>query len=291
VIVAGRGNLGRSLAPALKRSGHHVQLVSARTGLERLIKSLRSQPDATVFLTVPDRAVASFANRLSAAGALVPASVAFVHTSGALGLEPLSALAGRHPVGSFHPLQSFPAPRPPAAFQGIVVAVDASYAPLRRRLARLARDLGARPRYVTDEQRVLYHAAGVMASNFLVVIAAEAVRLLELIGWTESEAVAGLVPLMEGALAETATRRPTAALTGPIRRGDAETVLRHLQTLDAPATRRGRLRRPPVADVYRMLGTIALEIAKQAGLDPAAAERVRRALTRKAAATRRSGRR
>ena len=199
--------------------------------------------------------------------------LSFVHVSGALGLDALGALSG-NPVGSFHPLQSFPAPRDPSAFRGITVAIDASKPLLRRRLARLARDLGARPKHVTDRERVVYHAAAVFASNFVDVVFAEAVRQLEKIGWSERESVTALLPLIEGAVANIRSSGPVKALTGPIRRGDAETVTRHLSALDNP-------------DLYRMLGLVALEIAIEAGLDPAAAERTRRALTRKVAATRR----
>jgi predicted short-subunit dehydrogenase-like oxidoreductase (DUF2520 family) len=71
-------------------------------------------------------------------------------------------------------------------------------------------------------------------------------------------------------------RGVVAALTGPVRRGDVNTVERHLASLSGPA-----------ADLYRMLGLIALEIAVEAGLEPAAAERMQRALTEKTAATRR----
>ncbi len=205
-----------------------------------------------------------------------PGELAIVHVSGALGLDVLDALTG-NAVGSFHPLQSFPAPRDPSAFRGITVAVDASTRALERRLARLARDLGARPRHVGDAERVLYHAAAVYASNYTDVVFAEAVRLLTEIGWSETEGVAALMPLAEGALANIGRRGPVGALTGPIRRGDAETLERHLTALDRP-------------DLYRMLGLVALDIAKEAGLQPAAAERTRRALTRKVAATRRRGR-
>jgi predicted short-subunit dehydrogenase-like oxidoreductase (DUF2520 family) len=238
-----------------------------------------------VFLTVPDGAIASLAGELGAAGD-VPKTVAFVHCSGALGLSVLGALGAQHPIGSFHPLQSFPEPRAPEAFQGSLVGIDASGEALRRRLERLARDLGAKPRRVDEPDRVVYHAAAVFASNYLVALAAEAVDLLGTIGWSEREATEGLVPLMKGALAEVARRGPSAALTGPIRRGDVETVTRHLEALARldSAAPRGRGRR---ADLYRMLGEIALQIARSEGLDPAAAGRVKRALTRDVAATRR----
>jgi predicted short-subunit dehydrogenase-like oxidoreductase (DUF2520 family) len=253
-----------------------VRLVQARGGVPSLVRGLRSRPGSIVFLTVPDGALATLARDIARADA-APPSVAFVHCSGALGLGVLGALQYQHAVGSFHPLQSFPKPRPPDAFRGSLVGIDASTAVLRRRLERLARDLGAKPRSVAEAERVIYHAAAVFASNYLVALAGLAVELLETIGWSERDAVAGLIPLMEGALAEVARLGPTQALTGPIRRGDVDTVARHMEGLAG-----GR-----AADLYRMLGQIALEIATDAGLEPAAAGRVKRALTRKVAATRR----
>jgi len=199
-----------------------------------------------------------------------------VHVSGALGLGALDLLRDHHAVGSFHPLQSFPAPREPGAFRGITIAVDASSPVLMRRLRALARAIGASPKQVVDRDRVLYHAAAVYASNFVDVVVAEAVRQLGEIGWSERDATRALLPLVEGAVAGIRERGPVRALTGPIRRGDAETVKRHLEALDRQA-----------AQTYRMLGSIALEIALEAGLEPAAAGRVQRALTEKSAATRR----
>jgi predicted short-subunit dehydrogenase-like oxidoreductase (DUF2520 family) len=268
-----------------------VRLVSARIGLPKILRTIEPGPGgAVVFLTVPDDAVAEVAARLAAGGAAIPDRVAFAHASGALELGALAPLRGRHPVGSFHPLRSFPEPSPPEAFRGIVIAVDASSAVFLRALARLARDLGAKPARVEDSRRALYHAAAVFASNYVVALLGEAVGLLERAGWTEEEAVRGLVPLAQGALANVTRRGPTAALTGPIRRGDAETVTRHLAALAELDGRSERQPGPRVGDVYRMLGQVGLEIAQQAGLEPAAAERTRRALTRKVAATRRRSR-
>jgi predicted short-subunit dehydrogenase-like oxidoreductase (DUF2520 family) len=198
---------------------------------------------------VPDDAVLPTAGALALAGRPVPESAAFVHLSGALPLGALEPLRTTHLVGSFHPLQSFPEPRAPTSLRGIVVAVDASGPALLRRLNALARAVGARPKRVGDGQRVLYHAAAVFASNYVDVLLGEGVQLLRSAGWSEKEATAGLLALTEGTL--------LAAFSGP------------------------------VADIYRMLGLIALEIAKEAGLEPAAAERMHRALTEKTAATRR----
>lgn len=225
-----------------------------------------------MFLAVPDGAVTDVAKRI--ARTRPAGGTAFVHVSGALGLDALAPLAADHEVGSFHPLQSFSGPRPPEAFAGVTVAVDASASRLERRLAQLARDIGARPRHVGDEERVLYHAAAVFASNFVVAVVFEAARILRAAGWPGDEAEKALVPLVEGAVANLKAEGAVKALTGPIRRGDAETVERHL---NAVADR----------ELYRKLGLIALEIAQQAGLEPAAAERTRRALTRNVAATQR----
>lgn len=242
-----------------------------------------------IFLTVPDDKVAAVAARLAALGESIPGSAAFVHASGALDLRVLALLRRRHSVGSFHPLRSFPEPGPPEAFRGIVIGVDASSESLRRVLNRLARDLRAKPKRVDDAQRAVYHAAAVFASNYVVTLLAEAIRLLRDSGWTEKEAVQGLVPLADGAIANIRRSGPTAALTGPIRRGDAETVTRHLVALAERDAHAGP-GSPRKTDLYRMLGKVALEIAKEAGLKPAAAEQTRRALTRKVAATRRRSR-
>jgi predicted short-subunit dehydrogenase-like oxidoreductase (DUF2520 family) len=233
-----------------------------------------------IFLTVPDDAVATVASRLAAQGERIPATVSFVHASGALELGALEPLRGRHAVGSFHPLRSFPEPGPPEAFRGIVIGVDASGAPLRRVLNRLARDVGAKPKRVDDAPRAVYHAAAVFR-QLCRGVAGGGRRL-----WSApvDRRRSCSVLRTTGAVANVRKRGPVAALTGPIRRGDAKTVARHLGAL---AAERGGARR---TGLYRMLGNVALEIAQQAGLKPAAAEQTRRALTRKVAATRRRSR-
>ena len=264
----GRGNLGRSLQRAFRAAGHVTSLLPGRTGFTK------PPSFGIVFLAVPDQAVENVAATIAR---LEPSPrLSFVHVSGALGLSALNALRD-HPVGSFHPLQSFPAPRDPEAFRGITVAVDASTPALLRRLRALARAVGARAKHVDDSQRALYHAAAVFASNYVDVVLAKAVELLQEAGWSEKEAIEGLLPLAEGAISNVRDRGPVAALTGPVRRGDVKTVERHLLAL----------RWAPVEDLYRMLGLIALEIAVEAGLEPAAAGRMQRALTEKSAATRR----
>ena len=238
--------------------------------------AFKSPPEGIVFLAVPDAVIGEFAARVAATD---PApAVSFVHLSGAMTLDVLAPLSSGHAVGSFHPLQSFPFAREPEAFRDITIAVDASTPALLRKLQRLARELGARPRKVAAEERVLYHAAAVYASSFVLATFREGVRQLVRIGWSEQDATRALLPLLDGVVANIRRKGVLRSLTGPIRRGDADTVKRHIEALDRP-------------DPYRILASIALEIAREAGLDPAAADRVRRALTRDVAATRRRLRR
>jgi len=228
------------------------------------------------FLAVPDPAVAAAA---AAFAARLPAGVAIVHTSGSLGLAVLDAAraAGR-PTGSFHPFQSFPIVRPPEAFAGSFIAVDAGDDELSRRLFQLARDIGGSPRRVPDEQRALYHVAAVLSSNLMLGLVGTAAGVLESMGWTEEESLAALVPLLSGVIGNLASQGLGGALIGPIRRGDPDTVRRHLEELD----RRGL---EEAARVYRILAIATLDLALATGLDPAQGEQIRVALTGRPAAT------
>ena len=242
-----------------------------------------------LFLAVPDSAVRDMAARVADLGP--PPGLSVVHVSGALGLDALNPLRD-HATGSFHPLQSFSAPREPEAWRGITVAVDASTPALLAHLKRLARGVGAKPKHVTDDQRVLYHAAAVFASNYVIASVAEGVNLLEELGWERADAEGALIPLVEGVVANLGRQGVVKALTGPIRRGDTATVRRHLEALRKPRSPSGPSGHLPIngeepSQLYRMLGVVALGVAREAGLDPAAAERTRRALTRNVAATRR----
>src|ERR1700716_2581744 len=72
LFVAGRGNLGRTLATALNAAGYPALLTPARRGLPGLLRSLESLPNAMVFLAVPDDALSIFAGRLAEAGSRIP---------------------------------------------------------------------------------------------------------------------------------------------------------------------------------------------------------------------------
>jgi len=277
VVVLGRGRLGRSLAAALRAAGVTAAL---EPGRERHPGS-PLDPNALVVLAVPDGAVPALAVSLAGA-AETAAGAAAVHLSGALGLDALSPLAALgHPVGSFHPLQPFPVERPPAAFHGSLVGVDASDPGLLARLEALAAALGARPRRVRDEQRAAYHAAASLAANLLVALADQSRLVFRSIGWADADALDAVRSLMRGSLEALDAVGLPEALSGPMRRGDAGTVARHVAALASVTVPGARVR--PMA-VYRVLGRAAVDVAVQCGLEAEAAARMDDALAAHTAA-------
>ena len=132
---------------------------------------------------------------------------------------------------------------------------------------RLARAIGLRPFQLQAEHKLLYHAGAVFASNYFVVVEAMAEQLLRQAGMSEADAWAALRPLVRGTLDNLVREGPLKALTGPVLRGDTETLTRHLQVLPGDA-----------ADLYRGLAAAALELARRRGLDAASADAVTRAL-------------
>jgi predicted short-subunit dehydrogenase-like oxidoreductase (DUF2520 family) len=218
---------------------------------------------ALVFLAVPDPVVPALAARIATARAKL------VHVSGALTLE---ALAPARRRGAFHPYQSFPAERPPAHFQGAVIGIDASDEELLEELGTLAQRIGGRPRVVTDEQRPLYHASAVFASNYVVALGHVAAQVLEAAGWHRDEAVEAVVPLLAGVARNLQDLGLEGSLIGPIRRGDPATLARHIEALTAAGLE-------PEVELYRKLGLAALDLALEAGLEPEKAGQIKKALT------------
>jgi predicted short-subunit dehydrogenase-like oxidoreductase (DUF2520 family) len=284
LTILGRGRVGRSLAGALRGAGLEVALEPAREMSAGWVDRLRQPPYGLVVLAVPDGAISELAATLAAAR--LPTELAFAHVSGGQGLTALAPLARRgHQVGSLHPLQPFPAERPPSAFAGILIAVDASAPELLGRLEALARRVGGRPRRVRERERAAYHAAAVLAANDLVALAAQSSLAFQAAGWSPGDALSAVLSLMDGALSTLAAVGIPQALSGPVRRGDAETIARHVAALAAITVSGARAQ--PV-EVYRLLGLAATDLAVACGLDAPAARRVERALTDRQPGTTRS---
>jgi predicted short-subunit dehydrogenase-like oxidoreductase (DUF2520 family) len=128
---------------------------------------------------------------------------------------------------------------------------------------------------LTDEWRPLYHAAAVMASSYLVVLAAQAVEMLHAAGWSRPDALQGLLPLMRGTLDNLGAQGLPGGLSGPMRRGDAETVRRHVQAIESTPGLE-----PETAAIYRLLGRAAIGLAAGTGLPEADVRELERAVAR-----------
>jgi predicted short-subunit dehydrogenase-like oxidoreductase (DUF2520 family) len=208
VTIVGAGRLGRALAEALRASGMPV------TG--PLGRGATPEDADAVLLCVPDAEIAG-------AAALVPPGTPVGHCSGATGLDVLTG----HDAFSLHPLMTVTTQTTADAFAGAGAAV-AGTSPAMLDLARgLATRLGMRPIEIAPADRAAYHAAASIASNFLVTLEAAAERLAATVGMERAD----LVPLVRATVDNWARLGPERALTGPVARGDEETVARQRQAV------------------------------------------------------------
>jgi predicted short-subunit dehydrogenase-like oxidoreductase (DUF2520 family) len=213
---------------------------------------------SVVLVTVQDSQLAAALAELEAAG-LAPGTVV-LHASGSA--YPVQAIRRLrelgHPVGTFHPLVPIPRPdRAPALMRGAWVGVDGDPEAVRAATT-LAAAAGARLLAIPSYGRAAYHAAAVMASNFPTVLAGLAASLMHSVGVDESSARAAVRHLMRAAVTNLAEAEPDVALTGPITRGDVDTVASHLAVLAAS---------PELDAVYRALSLAAIPMAAVQGTD------------------------
>ncbi|HYF64442.1 MAG TPA: DUF2520 domain-containing protein [Herpetosiphonaceae bacterium] len=264
--IVGAGRLGSALARSLHAAGYPLRGISSRPGehATRLAGALGvpllapadllGQADL-VFLAIPDDALADW---VAANGASPPgrSGAAIVHCSGATPAAVLEPLARRGwQIGGCHPLAPF-ASRDGAVPAGITWAIEAAE-PARSSLRRLVESLSGAPIDLRPEDKVLYHAAAVLAANFAVTLAARAVDVLGLCGIAPEPALAALLPLLRGNLENLGRVGLPAALTGPLSRGDWGTVERHLAALDERAPDIAALYRAGVAATTPLLGSVA----------------------------------
>jgi predicted short-subunit dehydrogenase-like oxidoreductase (DUF2520 family) len=217
VKVIGRGRVGSAVAARLR---------------EREVEACGETADV-VLLCVPDRAIAEVAAGL-ARGPWI------AHTSGA---TPLAALDPHVRRFSVHPLQTFTHERGPEQLDGAYAAVSGESAEALDTGFVLARSLGLEPFALDDAGRALYHAGAVFASNYLVTLQRAAAELFE----AASAPPAALEPLMRRTIDN------GFALTGPIERGDVETVEAHLRAI--------RARRPQLEQLYATLARATQQLA------------------------------
>jgi predicted short-subunit dehydrogenase-like oxidoreductase (DUF2520 family) len=208
--IVGRGRMGGALASALENAG-----VPVRGPLGR---DADSSDAALVLLCVPDR-------EIGAAAAAIPPGPIVGHVSASASLD----LLAPHERFALHPLLSVVGGG--AKFAGATCAVDGSTPRALGVAEELARRLGMRWCVVSPEKRALYHAAASIASNYLITIESVAERLAKEVGLDR----AALIPLVRGSFEQWQELGARAALTGPIARGDEETVGRQRAAVAAAA--------------------------------------------------------
>lgn len=270
--VIGPGRVGTALGMALDRAGYQIVAVVGRSrgGIDGFVRRLPAARPTTaagasrqaelVVVCVGDDTLVDVVRQVAAADAVTEGS-RWVHTSGGYGVDVLEPvrLAGAA-VAACHPAQTFPDPDTGlAALPGTSWAVTADEANLGWARV-LITDLRGSPVTVPAGSRTLYHAGLTVGSNATATVVTLARDLLLGAGVTDPAQFLG--PLVTTS-ASNAARSGAAALTGPVRRGDAGTVARQLDEL--------RTVMPEAVDAYLALSRLALRHARRAGLDDAAA--------------------
>ena len=266
VGVVGAGRVGSALAAALGRAGHEIVAVSAvsDTSVRRARRNLpgvaiRPPPEVVaaadlVLLTVPDDVLPGLVTGLAATGAALEGRLV-AHASGRHGLAVLepAVRAGALPL-ALHPVMTFTGrPDDIDRLAGISFGVTAPDS-LRLAAEALVVEMGGEPVFIAEEHRGLYHAALAGAANHLVTLVVQAAGLLREAGVDEPARMLG--PLLEAAL-DNALELGDAALTGPVARGDADTVASHVRALRAAA--------PEALPAYLALARLTADRALAAG--------------------------
>ena len=261
LVIVGKGRVGRSLRRALRAADLDCGITSGLQPVQRTLK----RADALV-LAVPDGAIRETAVRI--AGGLRPGSCV-LHCAGSRAVEELDACrrAGAQ-IGAMHPMASFADARRPPDLRGttFIISGDSAAVAAGRRIATA---VGGRP-IDAPIHGPAYHALAALVAGGSVGFAHAVIPGLEQLGLSRRDAeraAAGLIATVAANIAAVGLPR---ALTGPVIRGDADTVAAHREALAALS--------PRVAAAYDAVSPLVLDCAIAAGLDPATTRRMRKAL-------------
>jgi predicted short-subunit dehydrogenase-like oxidoreductase (DUF2520 family) len=267
-FLIGAGPVATALAGALRLGGVPVLGLWARrsaqaraAGASAGVAAFSSAPPdllletQVVILAVRDRVIGEVAAMLVGTG-LIGKRHVLLHCAGAASARELlggvaAEVAG---IGTLHPLSAISDGKlAMRALRGTVFGVEGDEAG-RAAAGKLVAALGGVVLALDSNQMAAYHAAAALASNYLVATIDAAAAVLASAGVAPEKAAQALVPLAEGSLRNIAAQGTTSGLTGPVRRGDVETVRRHLKTLQD---------KPELAEIYRALAKRAVEIASR----------------------------
>ena len=273
VTVIGPGRMGGALAIALFHAGYIVDRFIGRDKkkLRNLGRHVLPRPTIDtfesasaidsdiIFITTPDPIIAGVANWLTRG---IQGKPVVFHVSGALSSGVLQPLAERGlSTGSIHPLLSVSSPTSGAdKFAGTFFCLEGGYKA--QKLAKeIVRRLGGKPFTIKTEVKPLYHLAAVMSSGHLVALADVSFSLMEKTGLSRQTARKILIPLIRSTVANLGKMETSAALTGPVSRGDISTVRRHIAILESLCLQ-------TEADTYLDLALRSIEIARRDKCSP-----------------------
>jgi predicted short-subunit dehydrogenase-like oxidoreductase (DUF2520 family) len=279
VLIVGAGQVGRGLFKAFRASGIdvlglHGHRPSAYTTSSGALPATIADANTIVVAVRDDQIDGVLADLINQRGnggkGKIASGTVVVHTSGGAEPELLPRLAEFGlSGGTFHPMVPFANPdRAPELLKRAWIGIDGDDQ-ARATSRRIAGHVGARTLEIPPGGKSRYHAAAVISSNFPVVLAAIASELLTSLGIPERSAQHAVHGLMEAAVSNIAEVPPTEALTGPVVRGETETVLRHLNAL------RGD---PDARAVYKRLSLVALAMAAERGVDQSKIDEMQRLL-------------
>jgi predicted short-subunit dehydrogenase-like oxidoreductase (DUF2520 family) len=270
----GAGSVGTALATALYDRGYKVaSVISSHARSAKALAKYVKAPNASdrledvsaltqvLFITTPDKAIGVTAADLAKRKDFSFSEMAFVHTSGALGSEALSPLRDRggH-VLCLHPIQLFPRGERPNALasrlSGIHFGLEGDDIGLAMG-KKLVRNLGGKPLLIRPELKVLYHVACVVASNYLVALMSLVEEVYCRLDLEGKKSVDVFRPLIRSTIESVARSSPSGALTGPIERGDVETIRLHLRELTRSA--------PYLIPFYTVMGMETIRLAVRKG--------------------------
>jgi predicted short-subunit dehydrogenase-like oxidoreductase (DUF2520 family) len=238
ISVIGPGKVGKALARVLSGNGHDVTLLGRNDA--------KSEFGELVFITTPDSEIIKVVQELSEMdhkGRII------LHTSGTLASDHLKLLKEKGAaVGCFHPIQSVTVKT--SSFEGSWFDIEGDEKAVQM-MKELASVLKIKTIEVSANQKQLLHVSAVMASNYLVTLTHLATQISKESGLEAEEIKQALLPLMESSLRNLYDLSPEDALTGPIQRGDVETVSKHVKLLKS---------NDKLLSIYKKLGLLTLEL-------------------------------
>lgn len=261
ITIIGPGRLGSALAHALNDTGYEIREiicgnnVPSRTAAERLAREVGTKAallrgprlDADViWFCVPDSKIAEAAEELG--GGNLRDKIA-LHSSGALSSDVLGTLRRKGAmVASVHPLMTFVSGSRPS-LAGVPFALEGNGSAVRA-ARKIVKDLAGVPFAVSKRHKQAYHAFATMVCPLLISLLATSERVAGLAGISPNESRRRMMPIIRQTLANYERLGPAASFSGPIVRGDAEIIAKHLATLEAE---------PVAREAYSGLVSAALE--------------------------------